>query len=674
MDPPTTFRDTSVDSQTNYPPEAISREILLDEQPIEAGQYDQDETTPFGTQDPLITDQEEEENHLDEVTSWKRLPWWKRPSPYWIIFGVPLSSIGYSASLAPRVEMYTMLACRIHRPEAVSDDLSQLLARQWSHDVALTPAGMPAVHHPNHDDTSVGSSSVFLPNVTYPFLVEREDPEMRQRCAADPVVQAVAARLAAVLATTMGVLSCLVTAWWGTFSDRFGRRPVLTISMIGLFITDITFIVTAFFVDVLPGGYWFLLVGFALEGLCGGMSAGVAANHAYMADTAEPATRSRLFSLFLGFMFTGVALGPIIGGILIRVTGSTLSVFYLATVLHSLYAILCILVLPESLTRARARATRLRHKKHSAGRENLSRTLRVVKSTANFIRPLTVLLPEVTVDGNPLKRPRRDWSLFLIAISYGLISSFLGSLTYKFQYAAATFGWTAEIISYYISSVGAVRALFLAILLPLILKYLKPASPAPKAPESPSEPLRGSLGFSPPRSHSRSRSPQPHRNPLPSHTPAFDLALVRISLVLDVISFGLMGVASSGSLFTFGTMIGSFAAGFSPAAQALALEIYGNRGKGRGEVGKLFGALSVMQSLGSQILGPAMYGFVYFKTVAIFPQAIMLVSVLMTCFVFVLMSFVRAPPEPGISLGEEEEGQNEEVEVSVISVNQEGTA
>lgn len=44
------------------------------------------------------------------------------------------------------------------------------------------------------------------------------------------------------------------------------------ISMLGLLINDLTFIVTAFFLDHLPGGYWFLMVGFILEGLLGGES------------------------------------------------------------------------------------------------------------------------------------------------------------------------------------------------------------------------------------------------------------------------------------------------------------------------------------------------------------------------------------------------------------------
>lgn len=44
------------------------------------------------------------------------------------------------------------------------------------------------------------------------------------------------------------------------------------ISMLGLLVNDLIFIVTAFFVEWLPGGYWFLILGFALEGMVGGKS------------------------------------------------------------------------------------------------------------------------------------------------------------------------------------------------------------------------------------------------------------------------------------------------------------------------------------------------------------------------------------------------------------------
>lgn len=124
-------------------------------------------------------------------------------------------------------------------------------------------------------------------------------------------------------------------------------------------------------------------------------------------------------------MFTGVAVGPVLGGLLIRSTGTILSVFYFASILHGIYAIFILFILPESLTRARARGAHLRREQEKANQAPSGRALGVVKSIAKFFSPLVVLLPENSL--NPLKRRERTWNLFFIAIAYGLNTSVMVS-------------------------------------------------------------------------------------------------------------------------------------------------------------------------------------------------------------------------------------------------------
>jgi MFS family permease len=124
-------------------------------------------------------------------------------------------------------------------------------------------------------------------------------------------------------------------------------------------------------------------------------------------------------------MYTGVAVGPALGGLLIRSTGNILSVFYFACILHGIYAIFILLILPESLTRARARGARLRWRQEKAKQASSGRA-GLLKSIAGFFSPLVVLLPE-KCSANPLKQRGRDWSLFLIAIAYGLSTSIIVS-------------------------------------------------------------------------------------------------------------------------------------------------------------------------------------------------------------------------------------------------------
>jgi hypothetical protein len=134
-------------------------------------------------------------------------------------------------------------------------------------------------------------------------------------------------------------------------------------------------------------------------------------------------------------MFCGVALGPVIGGILIRATGSIISTFYFAATVHALHAALMFLIIPESQTKARASGAQQR-RQVSLDRRN-DRTLRatsVFKSAMRFFSPLAVLLPErISVDGNALKRSKRDWSLCFIAASYGFTMSLMVRHHYIFM-------------------------------------------------------------------------------------------------------------------------------------------------------------------------------------------------------------------------------------------------
>ncbi|KAH7929729.1 MFS general substrate transporter [Leucogyrophana mollusca] len=660
---------SAVSARSAYSPQPES--LVLPDGPIDepTAELLDDITHPHHqTEETLVgTLDEEDDGHIEEVAAWKNRPWWKRPSAVWLLIGMPISSIGFSSTLAPRVELYTMLVCRIHRPEYVSNsNLPGVYGYTTIPEVPSASVSFPTSVN-GHTSTELGLEppSVLVPRI--PTLLSEQhnsaSGDTRKQCAADPVVQAATAKLAAVLTTTIGVLGCLTTGWWGSLSDRFGRTPIMAVSSLGLLATDTVVITTVFYVDRLPGGYWFLLVGMMLDGLFGGMSTGVAAMHAYLADVTTPSTRSRVFSMTLGLMFTGVALGPVLGGLLVRTTGSPLSVFYFAAGLHAAYLIYVGLVVPESLTKSRANGARERHQESVMDRRNVStsamgRVVGLLRGAVSFLSPLAVLLPErVDVKGNPLKKPRRDWSLCFVAASYGFTMMDLGSLTYKFQYAAATFGWSSETVSYFIALAGAGRALLLAVILPLIIRLLRPSPPAPiQLPAEPDEPLQsGASASSTSTTVEETHAPR-SKSPSPSHSPAFDLNIARVSLFIEVIAFSLLAVASSGAMFTAATFLGAFGSGFSPAIQAFALELFVRRGgKGRSQAGKLFGAISVVQVLATQIIGPSLFGYVYVKTVGTFPRTILFMTAFSVAISLTLLSFVRAPSVSGGKAGDAEE-------------------
>ncbi|KAG6865398.1 hypothetical protein C0991_002892 [Blastosporella zonata] len=327
-----------------------------------------------------------------------------------------------------------------------------------------------------------------------------------------------------------------------------------------------------------------------------------------------------------------MAIGPTLGGLLIRFTGTPLSVFYGAFMVHIIYALVIYLVLPESLLESQMEKFR---EKYDTDLRNTSQSPAAgvfvrIKRLFRFLSPLSVLLPELKerLPGeNPLKRRRRDWSLTLVAGVYGLAVSIMGSYTTKFQYAAATFGWSSETLGYFLTLVGATRAVFLAIVLPCFIKFFKPRSVAASR-DSRSE-------TSPLLSTSRDTATKT------PHSSSFELSIARVSLFIEVVSYTLMAFAPTALAFTGFSMVASMGAGLNPALQSVALALY--RRRGGTESGRLFGALSVIQSMSSQIISPAMYGLVYTKTVATFPRAIFFLSTATIACSFALLAFVRLP-------------------------------
>ncbi|MCB1233916.1 MAG: TCR/Tet family MFS transporter [Verrucomicrobiae bacterium] len=122
----------------------------------------------------------------------------------------------------------------------------------------------------------------------------------------------------------------------GSLSDRFGRRPVILISLLG---SGLDYFLLAF----APNLAWFF-VGRTLSGITG---SNVGTAMAYIADVSPPEKRAARFGL-IGVAFgIGFILGPLIGGLLGNV--SLRLPFFVAGGLTLLNFAYGLFVLPESL-------------------------------------------------------------------------------------------------------------------------------------------------------------------------------------------------------------------------------------------------------------------------------------------------------------------------------------
>jgi DHA1 family tetracycline resistance protein-like MFS transporter len=123
----------------------------------------------------------------------------------------------------------------------------------------------------------------------------------------------------------------------GKLSDRFGRRPVLLVSIIG---TSIGFLVMG-----LANALWLLFVARIIDGVTGG---NISTAQAYIADVTPPEERSRGMGLIGAAFGLGFIFGPAIGGVMSHI--SLGAPFFLAAGLAAANATGLYFMLPESLS------------------------------------------------------------------------------------------------------------------------------------------------------------------------------------------------------------------------------------------------------------------------------------------------------------------------------------
>jgi DHA1 family tetracycline resistance protein-like MFS transporter len=133
----------------------------------------------------------------------------------------------------------------------------------------------------------------------------------------------------------------------GALSDRFGRRPILLVSMLGL---GLDYLLLA----VAPA-LWVVVVARIVGGA---MGASISTASAYIADITPPEKRAQSFGI-IGVAFgIGFITGPLVGGILGEY-GARVP-FYGASAVSFAALLLAWFLLPESLSRELRRPFRLR--------------------------------------------------------------------------------------------------------------------------------------------------------------------------------------------------------------------------------------------------------------------------------------------------------------------------
>ncbi|MEM8796167.1 MAG: TCR/Tet family MFS transporter [Pseudomonadota bacterium] len=208
----------------------------------------------------------------------------------------------------------------------------------------------------------------------------------------------------------------------GGLSDRFGRRPVLLISLFGFGIDNLI-------MGFAPTLFW-LFIGRIFAGIFG---ASISTATAFIADISPPEKRAANFGMVGAAFGLGFILGPLIGGLLGEF--GTRIPFFVAAALAFMNVAFGYFVLPESLAKEKRRRFNLK-------RANPFGTLKHISGNRIVIAlALAYLLAEI---GNHAYQS--TWTFFTIerfSFSTGMIGVSLGVFGFLF---AIVNGWLIRVI------------------------------------------------------------------------------------------------------------------------------------------------------------------------------------------------------------------------------------
>lgn len=419
--------------------------------------------------------------------------------------------------------------------------------------------------------TSVDPAFTFLP---VEILEDNEQCRL-------PEIQALVSKFMLYISLISGVLGAVACPRLGALSDRFGRKSVLAMTTCGGLLNEAITILAAKYPDAVP--YQWILVGAVFDGICGSFIASMALTHSYATDCTAPPLRAVAFGYFHACLFSGVALGPLISGFIVKATGSLVSVFYLAMGCHACFVLFLLFFVPESLSKKRQLAAREKHRlevEHTATqRDGIFKTLK----SANVFAPLKILYPT----GPGTNRRIRQNLVLLSMVDCIIFGSAMGAMTVIIYFAEYRFGWGTFETSIFVSVCNISRVSALVVILPL-LSFL----------------VRGRAGS----------RPQPN-----SGSDQLDLWTIRTSVLFEIIGFAGYALANKGNMFLVSGIFASFGGIGSPTLQsALTKHVPHDR------TGELLGATGLLHAL-ARIVCPTVFNLIYAATVGTFPQTVFVV-------------------------------------------------
>jgi MFS family permease len=435
-----------------------------------------------------------------------------------------------------------------------------------------------------------------------PIHLGGENPQCRI-----PEVQSKVSTFLLVMSMITGLLSTVICPRMGHLSDRYGRTRLLAFASIGGLAAELITILAVKFPDVVD--YRWLILGSVFDGLTGSFTAGGILAQSYTTDATPPSKRAVSLGFLSACLFMGLAFGPVLAAEFVKLTGSLLSIFYVALGCHTFFVLFVGFVIPDSLSKRRQKLARENWAKEWELRIESMGYWLATAQTINPFEPLRNLWPT-----GPGTSRRLRLNLAVLGSSEMVImGTGFAAGACIILYSEYIFGWGNYESSQFVSALSISRVFVLVILSPIV-NYFGRVRPAARQ--------RRESGLAP-----SEKATGPDR---------LDFWILRASLVAELIGvIGYITAPDERFFFVCGMVTALGGLGAPTIQAAITKSIPAD------QTGRVLGAIGVLHSL-ARSLGPVLINGIYAATVKTFPQAFF-VLLFVLFFLVLLASFALKP-------------------------------
>lgn len=192
---------------------------------------------------------------------------------------------------------------------------------------------------------TLGISDDYLPGLWDNYPILQQHPPFEQ-CRSIADLQALAAQWSMVIGLCMGIPSIITGPFFGSLSDKVGRRPIILLSLFCAIILFLALVV----VEKFNVGLWVVMAFITIQASMGGLILFGTSAYSFLADSTTPEERGRFFVGFQAIAALAMSIGPILGGIMARrMANGAADVIYVCFACSNVMFIGNYFFLPESL-------------------------------------------------------------------------------------------------------------------------------------------------------------------------------------------------------------------------------------------------------------------------------------------------------------------------------------